>query len=200
MADAIDNSEIVVGFVPETDDGDTFLYTELIDRSKRAGGSNRMRVLRTFFHVSRDDFWRRWPTIKTLCEQTGVRAYTRLAPRSFAAVGKLATERYVGHALAGNFKGLRYVYASACGSVTPISKLWLFDVDEPTAAAARVLRDCLEVNGKLVATIPSRKGHHLISQPFDVGRTLPGAILESGISLHKDNPTNLFIPAERDDG
>jgi hypothetical protein len=188
---AVDNSELIAGFMPEVDDGDTFLYTELLDRSKRTAGSNRVRVLRTFYHRSRDDFWRRWPVIKELCDQTGVRAYTRLSPRSYAKVGKLFAARVIEHALAGNFNGLAYAYASACGCVTPNKKLWLLDVDDLASWADFHNDDAFPLTQ--VAAIPSRKGLHVVVTPFDTKTFMPR--LPAGVSVHKDNPTNLYIPA-----
>jgi hypothetical protein len=35
----LDNSEIVRNFVPEHDDGDTYVYSELLDRSKTKGNN-----------------------------------------------------------------------------------------------------------------------------------------------------------------
>jgi hypothetical protein len=192
MSGAIDNSELIARFMPETDDGDQFLYTELLDRSKRSRGSNRVRILRTFFHRSRQDFWNRWPVIKELCEQTGVRAYTRIAPRSYAKVGKLFAQKVVETALAGNFNGMAYLYSSACGSVTPNEKLWLWDVDDVKHDEYAFLQEFLYEESLYVAHIPSRQGVHLISKPFYVQFEL------QTISLHKDNPVNLFIPAPQE--
>ena len=75
----------------------------------------------------------------------------------------------------------------------PIEKRWLFDVDEPAEDAAR-LGNWLAENSLLAAVVPSRKGYHLISQPFDVRRNALTSVLPPGVSLHKDNPTNLYIP------
>lgn len=177
--------------MPVEDDEDTFCYTELLDRSKATGGNNRVRMLRSFHHRSRAEFLATWPTIKQLCDQTGVRAYTRLSPRSYAKVGKLATTLMVEAALVGHYKDMAHIYARACGRVSPSRKLWLLDVDNlDTWADYHNSDDCFF---ETLAVIPSRKGVHVITKPFDIkafmGR-LPG-----DVSLHKDNPTNLYIPA-----
>jgi hypothetical protein len=185
----IDNSQLIASFMPDTDDGDSFLYTELLDRSKRAGGSNRRRVLRMFRHSSRDQFWEHWPQIKALCEQNGCRAYTRLSPRSHKRVGKLLTTLTVAAAMEERWNGMAYLYARACGLSTPTKKLWLLDVDDIDEVALELGRS-LERDGHLVATVPSRQGLHFVVKPHDM-RESP---LPPGIALHRDNPTNLLIP------
>lgn len=184
----IDNSELIAPFMPEADDGDTFLYTELLDRRQKTGTSNRARLTRTFFHRSRAEFLEQMPRIRHTCEMLGVRAYTRLSPRSFKKVGRLCIEMSLQHAFEGNWRSMRHAYASACGRVVPNVKLWLYDVDEPGEDAER-LRAALEKHQFLVAVIPSRKGQHLIARPHDTRDV--GDLCYA--SLHKDNPTNLYI-------
>jgi hypothetical protein len=187
MADAVDNHELVAQFMPEQDDGDTFIYTELLDRSKRTQGNNRVRMLKTFHHGSREQFLKTWPVIKELCRATNVRAYTRLSPRSYAKVGRIYASLVVEAALEQRFQGMRYLYSRACGRVVPSEKRWLFDFDDDAGPAYAAL---LAPAGLHLATIPSRSGCHVITKPFDL-RLFPQP---AGVSLHKDNPTNLFIP------
>ena len=51
----INNYDILKHYVPEEFDGDTFYYTEILDRSKKAG-NNKGRRLRTFYHRTRQEF------------------------------------------------------------------------------------------------------------------------------------------------
>lgn len=192
----IDNSALVAPFCPVTADGDTFIYTEMLDRSKRKG-NNGNRLVKTFYHRSVDEFWSQIPVIRELCDLAKVRACTRIAPRSFAKVGREFTRLVVDASLTGNWAGMKSLYNRACGIAAPERKLWLLDVDridESSERLASLLRD----DGHLIARIPSRKGEHLIARPFDGslywGKHGSGAFGE--VSLHKDNPTNLYIPAE----
>lgn len=194
----LDNSALVAPFAPETFDGDTFIYTEMLDRGKRKG-NNGHRLVKTFYHRSRDEFWEQWPQIKKLCDLANVRACTRLAPRSYKKVGREFTRLVVETALTENWAGMKSLYNRACGIVAPNEKLWLFDVDARTEMTDR-LATRLASEGFLRGRIPSRKGEHLITAPFD-GRTYwgnhgPRAFGE--VESHKDNPTNLYIPASAD--
>lgn len=193
---AVDNHELIAQFMPAEDDGDTFLYTELLDRSRRAGGSNRRRLLRMFRHASRAQFLEQWPQIQALCDATNCRAYTRLAPRSHKRVGKLFTQLTVEACVEERWDGMSYLYARALGRSTPVEKRWLFDVDEITPAS-EALGASLSESGLLLATVPSRAGLHYIAKPHRLHRHpatgLP--VTPPGVSLHTDNPTNLYIPA-----
>lgn len=136
------------------------------------------------------------PAIRRLCDLTGCRAYTRLSLRSMEKVAaeqlRLTTEQYIG----GSHWGMKSVHASACGKVKPVTPLWLLDVDAITADTERLCRLLVEAN-LLRARIPSKKGEHLIVFPFDyrswVSKT-DGWSAWGAIELHKDNPTNLYIP------
>jgi hypothetical protein len=196
----LDNSAIIAAFCPPFDDGDTFVYTEMLDRGKRKG-NNGHRLLKTFYHRSVEEFWEQLPVIKRLCDLSGIRACTRLSPKSFAQVGAQHTRMVIEAALTQNWMAMKSLYNRACGITTPIKKIWLLDVDVVKESTLE-LGNKIEADGNLLAHIPSKKGVHFIIKPFDV-RTLESYYQNLGInltvgieevSLHKDNPTNLYIP------
>lgn len=208
----LDNSALIAPFCPPKDDGDSFIYTEMLDRGKKKG-NNGHRLVKTFYHRSVEEFWEQWPSIKRLCDLSLVRACTRLAPRSWKRVGCEFTRMVVEASLSDNWVGMKSLYNRACGIAGPNKKLWLWDVDKITdvsAAFGKWLQQHSNPRGidkapLLVATIPSKKGVHYISHPFEVARvtlSVPGVqhnrlgvdFEAHDISLHKDNPTNLYIP------
>lgn len=193
----LDNSELVAPFCPATADGDTFIYTEMLDRGRRKG-NNGHRLVKTFYHRSVEEFWSQWPTLKALCDLAQVRACTRLAPRSYAKVGALFTRMVVEASLTDNWAGMKSLYNRACGTVGPNKKLWLFDVDVIDLRSEQLVKALTE-RGVFRSRIPSKKGEHLISDPFDMraigGASSNGMMPEFGwVQMHKDNPTNLYIP------
>lgn len=203
----LDNSEIISRFCPEKEDGDTFIYTEMLDRGQKKG-NNGQRLLKTFYHRSVEEFWEQWPTIKKLCDMSLVRACTRLAPRSYEKVGWEYVELVVKSARSKNWAGMKSLYNRACGCTSPNTKMWLFDVDvldEKTEAFGEWVKklvrpDMVQVH---IESIPSKKGVHHITYPFDTREFLSymeanGIDPASEISLHKDNPTNLYIPEGAD--
>jgi hypothetical protein len=186
---AIDNRELVAPFVPEVFDGDTFLYTEILDRRKRSG-NNRGRRLREFIHRDRASFIEQGEQIVAMCEFFEARAYTRLSQRSFRLVGIAYVKTIVEQALTGNWEGMRHAYAKALGTTPGKERLWLFDADSPEQIEA--CRRFVPID-ELLCTIPSRKGLHFITRPFDM-RGVAEQLAPFGIELHKENPTNLYIP------
>lgn len=200
----INNYEIIKEFMPGEPKGpvsneDNFLYTELLDRTKRVG-NNGVRIVKTFYHRSLADFDAHMPQMISLCDSLNVRAYTRLSPKSFRKVGMTFTKLVVDAALTENFAGMKSLYTRACGITTPEKKLWMFDVDEPSSAVHE-FGAWLQVEGLLVAEVPSKKGWHYITPAFDLRRWCvsqdPNSLTifgVGGMSLHKDSPTNLYIP------
>ncbi len=199
----LDNSELILPFVPEVDDGDTFVYTEMLDRGQRKG-NNGNRLLKTFYHRSRGEFREQVPVIMKLCDLARVRACTRLAPRSYRSVGRAFTRLAVDTAMSENWAGMKSLYNRACGTTGPIRKLWLIDIDDPADPVVPGIRESLRAQGLLAGELPSKKGLHLITTPFHRVTVPPGVLtrmpdhptvyVPSGIDVHKDNPTNLYIP------
>lgn len=185
----LDNSALVAKFCPSTADGDTFIYTEMLDRGQRKG-NNGQRLLKTFYHRSVEEFWEQWPTIQKLCDMSKVRACTRLAPRSYKKVGREFTRLVVETALTENWAGMKSLYNRACGIASPLTKLWLWDVDEMGLRAYSLLAT-LKDRDVLVESIPSKKGVHYITKPFNAQVVQE---LYPDVQVHKDNPTNLYIP------
>lgn len=199
----LDNSALIEPFVPAKDDGDTFIYTEMLDRGQKKG-NNGMRLLKTFYHRSLAEFREQMPAIRKWCDLAKVRACTRLAPRSYKKVGQKFTELVVGCAMDENWAGMKSLYNRACGITSPNLKLWIWDIDAPDARSD-VFEKWLQAKVPFpgapdqktplwVATLPTKKGQHFISIPFDV-RLIPEELRIPGDNvLHKDNPTNLYIP------
>lgn len=181
----VDNFKAISALLPENFDGDTFWYTELLDRSKRSGNNSGRRV-GTFYHRSRAEFVSQIYAIRTECDFHEVRAYFRPTPRSFREVGVAFTRHVVEQALTDNWEGMRHGYSHVCG-VTPKrgQKVWLWDVDSTDEQLSAPFKDLPE----LVATVPSRKGYHFLTRPFNLN-----GFDARGAALHKDNPTNLYIP------
>ncbi len=190
----IDNSCAIAAFCPEKRDGDTFIYTELRDRSKQSG-KNGHRLHKTFYHRSVGEFHAQWPNIKALCDLLQIRAYTRLAPRSFKSVGKQFVRMVMEAGMTDNFAGMKSLYSRACGTATPIEKLWMYDIDVLDDRAARMMPH-LERLGVLRASIPSKTGTHLIVKPFDTRLFFMHSLefKAEECTLLKEATTNLYIP------
>lgn len=203
----VDNLELVLPFVPDEDDGEHFIYTEMIDRSKKR---NPNVILKTFYHRSKRELVEQMPSIRRLCEIGNVRAGTRLGLRSWKRVGQNFARLVVDTALEGNYTKMKSLYNKVLGNTSPVRKVWIWDIDTistKTDMFVDFLRGLRGNSGDPVylGRVPSKTGYHILSHPFDtriaaeyirVELGLDGGLSCNGdtISLHKDNPTNLYIP------
>lgn len=192
---SVDNSEIIRRFVPEIDDNDTYVYTELLDRRKTKG-NNGFRLVKTFFHTSREAFDIQFPAIKHLCDSYSCRAYTRLSPRSFKKTAGVFLKMVAEGFVAENFNGMKSFYSKACGNVAPITKYWMLDIDTEITEQMQEYKDAVVRGGgksiaaNFVCEIPSKTGTHWIITPYNHEvYTTP-----FGMDLKKDANTNLYIP------
>lgn len=191
----VDNSDIIRQFVPEKDDGDTYIYTELLDRRKTKG-NNGFRLVKSFFHTSIEHFDYQLPAIKHLCESYGCRAYTRISKRSFKKTAGVFLKMVAEGVVAENYSGMKSFYNKACGNVSPNTKYWMLDIDTEITEQMVEYRDSVVRGGgksiaaNFVCEVPSKTGRHWIITPYNHEvYTTP-----FGMELKKDANTNLYIP------
>ena len=95
-----------------------------------------------------------------------------------------------------NYKATRAAYNTVCGVHNGGDKVWLLDVDEEYSVdkireLSLFIGGCQPEGDKVLAVVPSRDGYHLITNGFD---TREFVRLYPEIEIHKNNPTNLYIP------
>jgi len=97
----------------------------------------------------------------------------------------------------------RQAFSKACGQChNDKNKKWILDIDDLTLDKAETtikevserLKNVMPLGDKIIECIPSLTGFHIISKPFNIQeyqRIRPELI---HFDIHKDNPTNLYIP------
>ena len=193
----IDNINKVLPFL-HFDSPDDFYFVQLLQRKKENPqlGSN-SRVIRNYYIKSQRNMLDRYEEIKTICEATNARAMIRLNKRSFEKVGFKALENIAHVMMNKEYDFLMKSYDRACGlgHNDPIKK-WILDIDcnpeEAVLPAVIEFINNIEPAGiKVIETIPSKNGFHLITTAFN---TMVFREKFPYIEIHKDNPTNLYIP------
>lgn len=181
---------------------DDFYFLQIIRRKKEnpSLGSN-SKTIKTFYISNLEYYKSKIEEIKSLCRLYNARACINLNRRSYKKCAfqflskisnKLLNEDYVMHK----------TYASICGTHSnETNKKWIIDLDGEQIKEKDLIRDFLktceplsentEWNDKVIAEIPSKNGLHLITTPFNVQKF---RVHFPYIDIHKDNPTNLFIP------
>lgn len=192
----IDNIEKILPFL-EFESEDDFYYLQILQRKKENPqiGSN-SRVIKNYYITSQQYLLDRYDEIKKLCEIFNARASIRLNKRSFEKVGFKTMENLAHTMMNREYKFLNKSYDRACGlGHNDKNEKWILDVDNPSGLDDFKIRKYIHniepYGDKALNIIPSKSGFHLITKPFNLEKF---RIEFPEIEIHKDNPTNLYIP------
>ncbi len=177
---------------------DDFYYLQILQRKKENPqlGSN-SRVIKNYYITSEDYLINRYDEIIELCKVFNARAMIRLNKRSFEKVGYKTMVNLSNTIMNKEFSFLSKSYDRACGlGHNDLNKTWILDID---------FKDCNEVEVskalnftvpyELIVKLPSKNGVHFITKPFRLDTFIIYCKKnEINVEIHKDNPTNLYIP------
>lgn len=196
--DFIDNTNIILPLIYDLFSSDEFYFLQIIKR--KDGGIIQYKnhtTLKTFYIKCKKDFIKASEECVHLCNLYGARAYINLNRRSFKQVACKAMAIMCERIEKDEFQLCKDAYNSACGLTTSEKNhLWLIDIDFTDKAYKEVVQfinriEPVENTKKVIAEIPSMKGVHLISYPFRLDKFKERF---PDIEVHKNNPTNLYIP------
>lgn len=191
----IDNLGKILPFL-EFESPDDFYYLQILQRKKENPqlGSN-SRVIKNYYITSKEHLLKRYDEIKTLCTILNARASIRLNKRSFEKVGFKALENMANSMQNREYKFLNKSYDRGCGLLhNDKNKKWILDIDcvsEVEASMIHYIHNIEPVGPKVLTTLRSKTGYHLITSPFRLDKFKEKY---PEVEVHKDNPTNLFIP------
>ena len=203
----IDNLEKVLPLL-EFESEDDFYYLQILQRKKENPqlGSN-SRVIKNYYITSIDYLTKHYEEIKKLCEVFNARASIRLNKRSFEKVGFKTMTNIANTMMNKEYKFLKASYDRACGlGHNDKNKTWVVDIDKNEVIwleqIINAIQPCEPQGNKIVAQIDSKSGIHLITKPFNIMQykdNFADELRAYGIEyidleIHKDNPTNLYIP------
>lgn len=195
----VNNFNRVIDFL-QFDDSDDFYYLQVLQRKKENPklGSN-SRVIKNYYITSVEQLNKYKDEIIQLCETFNARASLRLNRRNFRNVAFKAMVNMANSMNNQEYSFIRKSYDRAVGNghaEPKDSKTWILDIDEDLTEGEYILMsdiimDANPVGDKVLDYIPSKSGMHVITKPFDL-REFRDKYPE--IDIHKDNPTNLYIP------
>ena len=203
----IDNLEKVLPLL-EFESEDDFYYLQILQRKKENPqlGSN-SRVIKNYYITSIDYLTKHYEEIKKLCEVFNARASIRLNKRSFEKVGFKTMTNIANTMMNKEYKFLKASYDRACGlGHNDKNKTWVVDIDKNEVIwleqIINAIQPCEPQGNKIVAQIDSKSGIHLITKPFNIMQYKDNFADELraygmeyiDLEIHKDNPTNLYIP------
>jgi|SRR5690625_2841652 len=198
--DNFDRIEDLLNF--RTDDD--FYFLQIIQRKKDRkkgkvnGTNNNSRLIKSYQVRSKEYYRFIEPEVKELCNVFHARAGIDLNRRSYEAIALRTLQKVTDQIINKDFNKVHKAYDSVCGNHShedKASKRWILDVDDIGRASNDIVlfaeRECRPIGAKYVATIPSKNGYHIIMTPFDLKKF---SEYYPDIEVHKNNPTNLYIP------
>lgn len=198
----IDNINLILPLL-KFESKDDFYYLQILQRKKEnAELSSNSRIIKNYYITSEQYLLDRYDEIKKLCEVFNARAMIRLNKRSFEKVGFKCMTNLANTMMNKEYSFLKASYDRACGlGHNDSEKKWILDVDNLDISIdegklsleliSQEINLIVPIENKILEIIPSKKGVHFITKTFNL------EIFKSKypeIEIHKDNPTNLYIP------
>lgn len=162
-----------------------FYWGQVIKRRKENPDMvNNSSIIRDYFFDCPASWIRRIERMIGDCVTHNARAYINLNRRSYEAVGLRTLQLLAGYAVTKDYVAMRSAYQSACGKTnSEPNRKWLIDIDGPgDETDFAMLADF-----KVLASLPTKNGRHLIVAPFD-SRAMPG------LGIKRDSPTLAYCP------
>jgi hypothetical protein len=200
----IDNIELIKPLLNFSEPGD-FYYCLILKRKKDQPEGERdnhqsVRTIKTYCVESVEYLEKRYDEIKQLCEMFKARAYIHVQKQNHRDVSLNMMVALAQRIQDGNHKQ-QGLFDSVVGQLKTYEKRWIVDVD--TLDAAELIGVILSINlcnptddDKIITTIPTKNGFHLITKRFDV---MQFSKQYPDIQIQKKNPTLLFLPDSLED-
>ena len=204
----IDNFELIKTFL-KFENEDDFYFIQIIKRRKENKEmSSNSKVIKNYYVSNLEYLERKKEEIIGLCKFFNARATIRLNKRSYKKCAWKTLSLISEKMSFDEFKSVKSTYDKAVGKTSiGKNKTWILDLDEEHLNYVKEIKDLLQkesikpIGDKFVGTIPSKSGFHIISKPFDTVefRNILRSLNIPGMEIHKDNPTNLYIPCTTND-
>ena len=187
----IDNFELIKNMLL-FEEPTHFYFLQLLKRKKdNPGMKSESSVIDNFWIYKPEDLDKLRDKIINLCQVNNARACIRLNVRDSKKIALQTLKIITDCILNEDYHSVKSTYTSACGQFSSDKhKKWIIDIDEKEIVDD--VTDFLVENGIFIYnTIPTKNGFHILVGPFN-----PNIFTKKypTISLHKDNPTILYIP------
>jgi hypothetical protein len=187
---------------------DDFYFLQILQRKKDHkegqkvnGTNNNSRLVKAYFIKSVEHFDFVEDEVIKLCELFNARAGINLNRRSFKKMALQHLKKCTDQILNEDYTKAHRAYNTVSGAfMSESDKKWIIDLDGEIEShddfielisgyIAHLMPNIGE--SKVICKIPSKNGAHLITSSFNLGE-FKKALPE--IEVHKNNPTNLYIP------
>jgi hypothetical protein len=194
----INNIELIKPLLNYENKGDFYMLYVFKRKKDQPEGERdnhqSVRTIKTYCIESIDHLERRYDEIIQLCEMFKARAYIHVQKQnhfdvSLSMMSALAQRIQNG---SNNQKGL---FDSVVGQIKTQEKRWIVDIDTKDGRTIfeieATINMCKPEGNKLIASIPTKNGVHLITERFDV---MEFSKHYPEVDIQKKNPTLLYFP------
>jgi hypothetical protein len=195
----IDNLELIKPLLNFEKAGDFYmLYVFKRKKDQPEGEKDNhqsVRTIKTYCVDSVEYLEKRYDEIKTLCEVFKARAYIHIQKQNHFDVGMEMIKTIIDRVQSGQ-SNQKNVFDSVVGKLKTNEKRWIIDIDtKDTIEIGKIGyvidRLCRPLGNKIIETIPTKSGVHLITEKFDI---MEFKKHYPEIDIQKKNPTILYIP------
>lgn len=190
---------------------DSFYFIQILQRKKDhkgvalGGSNNNSRLIKAYFIKSLEQLDIQWDEMVKLAGVFEARISINLNPRNFRKAA-FHTLQHIADQMSNDvYDHVHKAYTHVCGEYhSEMDKRWIVDIDDmgtqqaTNDKAADVMIAITAQHEKIqnkdysvLALIPSKSGYHVITNPFNLKEF---AEQHPDVEVHKNNPTNLYIP------
>lgn len=201
----VDNFDLIKKHIHSSDSNE-FYMLQIMRRTKDQkgyDGKHKQSIIKSYFISSVEYLDSKRDEIVGLCEMFNARAYINLNKKSYKQVSLKALEILAGK-IAHEEYDIRSLFESACGQTGACDglKTWIVDFDSKDLDELDRIKniiDSIDPKGvsKVVETVPTRHGYHLITRPFN--KKAFYEMYNESIDIHDNNPTCLYINLKDDE-
>ena len=201
----IDNFDLIKKHINTSGESE-FYMLQIMRRSKdqkENGGKRKQTIIKSYFISSAEYLEYKRDEIIGLCEMFNARAYINLNKKSYKQVSLKALEILAGK-IAHEEYNIKTLFESACGQTGACDgmKTWIVDFDSKDLDELDRVKNIIEMVepkgvSKIVETVPTRQGYHLITRPFN--KKAFNELYNEKIDVHDNNPTCLYINLKDDE-
>lgn len=198
----INNIELIKPLLNFENEGDFYMLYVLKRKKDQPEGERdnhqSVRILRSYCINSVEQLERKYEEIQLLCETFKARAYIHIQKQNHKDVSLNMMVALAQRLQDGNHQQ-QSLFDSVVGQLKTYEKRWIVDIDEKEISPimlAHLEHNCRPFGDKIIAIIPTKNGHHLITERFDV-KTFSEKYPE--IDIQKKNPTLLYLPKSLED-
>jgi hypothetical protein len=195
----IDNLELIKPLLNFEKAGDFYMLYVFKRKKDQPEGERdnhqSVRTIKTYCVDSVEYLEKRYDEIKTLCEVFKARAYIHIQKQNHFDVGMEMVKTIIDRVQSGQ-SNQKNVFDSVVGKLKTNEKRWIIDIDtKDTIEIGKIGyvidRLCRPLGNKIIETIPTKSGVHLITEKFDV---MEFKKHYPEIDIQRKNPTILYIP------